>query len=414
METDEFLAYLSNVKRYSQHTITAYAEDLCQFIEFCEKVENVSEWTEVTPLVVRHFEMELMAGRLNRRKRQGRGRPKALNARSVQRKLCALRSLFRYLIHEGVVEHSPMEGVAPLKFAKKLPVFVPDYRMDTLLDKKKREQDFSGYRDYMFLLTAYCAGMRVGELEALKLEDVDFAGGVVRVTGKGNKERLVPMIEELNDAAAIYLQRRKAVLVEKGISHSFFFITDAGRPASAQYIYRHVRASLSNVEALAKRSPHVLRHSFATALLNGGAELEAIRLLLGHSSLAATQVYTHNSFERMKQVYNQAHPRAKKFRVMEVKINAVGFSASSQLEEFIQKKIGKLDKYYDGIVSIEVALKLEKDDNLENKVVEVTVGVKGQDVFASKKARKFEDAVDELYDVVKRQLVKVKEKEREG
>ena len=136
METDEFLAYLSNVKRYSQHTITAYAEDLCQFIEFCEKVENVSEWTEVTPLVVRHFEMELMAGRLNRRKRQGRGRPKALNARSVQRKLCALRSLFRYLIHEGVVEHSPMEGVAPLKFAKKLPVFVPDYRMDTLLDKK--------------------------------------------------------------------------------------------------------------------------------------------------------------------------------------------------------------------------------------------------------------------------------------
>ena len=153
METDEFLAYLSNVKRYSQHTITAYAEDLCQFIEFCEKVENVSEWTEVTPLVVRHFEMELMAGRLNCRKRQGRGRPKALNARSVQRKLCALRSLFRYLIHEGVVEHSPMEGVAPLKFAKKLPVFVPDYRMDTLLDKKKREQDFSGYRDYMFLLT---------------------------------------------------------------------------------------------------------------------------------------------------------------------------------------------------------------------------------------------------------------------
>ena len=118
METDEFLAYLSNVKRYSQHTITAYAEDLCQFIEFCEKVENVSEWTEVTPLVVRHFEMELMAGRLNRRKRQGQGRPKALNARSVQRKLCALRSLFRYLIHEGVVEHSPMEGVAPLKFAK--------------------------------------------------------------------------------------------------------------------------------------------------------------------------------------------------------------------------------------------------------------------------------------------------------
>lgn len=308
MEIDSFLSYLRNVKRYSPHTLIAYEEDLNQFIEFCEKIELIRDWTEVTSGMVRRFEVGLMAGKLEFGEGEGKRKPKPMAAKSVRRKLSSLRTFFRFQMREGKIAEDPTEVVVIPRIGKKLPVFVPDYKMDELLDEKEAgKEDFKVYRDMLVLMMAYYTGMRRSELVGLRLEDLDRSAGVIRVTGKGDKQRIVPMLDDLVEEVEHYLELRKDRV--KG-RHSFFFITDAGKPANDKFIYRHVKDCLGKVTSLSKRSPHVLRHSFATSLLNNGACIEAIRELLGHSNLAATQVYTHNSFESLKRVYNQAHPRA--------------------------------------------------------------------------------------------------------
>ena len=309
MEIESFLVYLKNVKRYSPLTLKAYEEDLNQFSEFCEKVEFIHEWTEVTSGMVRRFEVGLMSGKLEFSKGDAVYRPKAMTPKSVRRKLSSLRTFFRYQMREGLLQEDPTEVVVAPKIGKRLPVFVPDYKMDDLLDEKESGKgDFSTFRDLMFLMVAYYTGMRRSELVALRLGDLDMGAGVVRVTGKGDKQRIVPLLEDLMGEIRAYLAEREKKM--SGQRHDFFFITDTGAPANEKYVYRHVKKCLGEVTSLAKRSPHILRHSFATALLNNGACIEAIRELLGHSSLAATQVYTHNSFESLKRVYNEAHPRA--------------------------------------------------------------------------------------------------------
>lgn len=307
MEIESFLLYLKNVKRYSLSTLIAYKEDLIQFVEFCEKIEKIDEWTEVTLNVVRHFEVALISGEYYTLL-QLATKPKPLAASSVRRKLSSLRAFFRYQMHEGVLLSDPTENVILPKINKKLPVFIVDYQMDELLDKEKKDKtDFSFFRDFMFLMIAYCTGMRRSELARLKLEDFDLKAASVRVVGKGDKQRILPLLKELKDEIQFYLVEREKRVQGK---HAFFFITDVGSPVNDKYIYRHVKKHLEDITPLSKRSPHVLRHSFATALLNHGACSEAIRKLLGHSSLAATQVYAHNSFENLKRFYNQAHPRA--------------------------------------------------------------------------------------------------------
>lgn len=309
MEIETFLVYLKNVKRYSPLTLQAYEEDLNQFSEFCEKVELIHEWAEVTSGMVRRFEVGLMSGKLEFSKKEGVYKPKAMAPKSVRRKLSSLRTFFRYQMREGLLQDDPTEVVIAPKIGKRLPVFVPDYKMDELLeDKECGKEDFSVFRDLMFLMVAYYTGMRRSELVALKLGDLDMGAGIVRVTGKGDKQRIIPLLEDLVAEIRDYLEEREKVMHNK--QHDFFFVTDNGDPANEKYVYRHVKKCLGEVTSLTKRSPHVLRHSFATSLLNNGACIEAIRELLGHSSLAATQVYTHNSFESLKRVYNQAHPRA--------------------------------------------------------------------------------------------------------
>ena len=193
MEIDSFLEYLQDVKRYSPHTLAAYAKDLNQFVEFCEKIELIGEWKEVTPKMVRRFEAGLMTGGLEFGEGEHARRPKAMTARSVCRKLSSIRSLFGYLMREGIVEDDPVELVLPPKIGKKLPVFVPTDEMDELLKKKFNPNDFSMLRDFMILEVAYCTGMRRAELVGLKVEDADMSGKVFRITGKGNKQRLVPL-----------------------------------------------------------------------------------------------------------------------------------------------------------------------------------------------------------------------------
>lgn len=307
MEIDSFLSYLKNIKRYSALTITAYKEDLNQFREFCEKVELIRQDEEITSKMVRRFEMGLMSGGLKIGGVDGEEKLRPMTARSVRRKLSSLRTYFRYLVREGKLTEDPTEIVVVPKMGKRLPVFVPDYQMDEVLDKHASDKDFANIRDRMVLMTAYYTGMRRSELVALKLEDVDLGGAVIRVNGKGDKQRIVPMLPEFAGYLRIYLNKREELVGEK---HQFVFVTDKGKPVYDKFIYRLAVKYLGEVTSLKKRSPHVLRHSFATALLNNGACIEAIRELLGHAGLAATQIYTHNSFESLKKVYNQAHPRA--------------------------------------------------------------------------------------------------------
>jgi integrase/recombinase XerC len=258
MEIESFLLYLKNVKRYSPLTLVAYEEDLIQFSEFCEKIELIHEWTEVTLDVVRHFEVELLSGRIFVSLKK-KSKPKRLAASSVRRKLSSLRAFFRYLLREGVLSVDPMENIVLPKMNKRLPVFVPDYQMDELLDGKDVDtDDFSFFRDLMFMMVAYYTGMRRSELVRLRLIDFDFGADVVRVTGKGDKQRILPLLRDLKEEVLSYLSKRETIVNGE---HDFFFITDKGKPVNDKYIYRHVKKSLSHVLTLSKRSPHVLRHS---------------------------------------------------------------------------------------------------------------------------------------------------------
>lgn len=303
MEINSFLTYLKDIKRYSPHTITAYEEDLNQFLFYCKQVELIHDFSEITSKMVRRWEAGLMSGKVE----QKEGQRAVFTAKSVKRKLSSLRTFFRYLIREGKMTEDPTEVVIAPKVGKRLPVYVPDYQMDILLDGDELTGGFPEVRDRLVLMMAYYTGIRRSEIVGLKVDDVDMAARSIKVSGKGGKQRMVPMTDELTEEVRDYIERRNEIV---GGKHNCFFVTDKGAPVYDKFIYRLVVKYLGEVTSLSKRSPHVLRHSFATALLNNGACIEAIRELLGHSSLAATQIYTHNSFESLKKVYNQAHPRA--------------------------------------------------------------------------------------------------------
>ena len=293
MDIAPFLSYLENVKRYSPHTLLAYMEDLGQFLDYCATINEVNDFPDVTSKMVREWMViEMSKGR---------------KATTTRRKLSVLRTLFKYLMREGRLAEDPTETIILPKTGRRLPVFVPDYQMDEILDSEDLQGGFPEVRDRLVLLMAYCTGMRRSELVGLKIRDIDFAGKSLVITGKGNKQRLIPLANELIADMQVYLEFRKKQITRE---HGYFFITDKGAPVYDKFIYRLVVRCLGKVTTSSKRSPHVLRHTFATQLLNNGACIEAIRALLGHSDLSATQVYTHNSFENLIKVFNQAHPRA--------------------------------------------------------------------------------------------------------
>lgn len=293
MDIASFLSYLKDVKRYSPHTLTAYKEDLGQFEAYCRTINDVRAISDITPKIVRDWVVIKMS--------------EGLNASTVKRKLSSLRTFFKHQMREGLLDSDPTEMVASPKTGRKLPVFVQDYQMDELLDEQELEGGFPEFRDRLVLLMAYYTGMRRSELVGLKMEDVDLNGKSLMVNGKGGKQRILPLANELIEDIKWYVEMREGVV---GGKHAVFFVTDKGRPVYDKFIYRLVEKYLKLYTTLSKRSPHVLRHTFATQLLNNGACIEAIRELLGHSDLSATQVYTHNSFENLKKVFNQAHPRA--------------------------------------------------------------------------------------------------------
>lgn len=291
--TDSFLDYLRYERNYSDDTVKAYGEDIRQFQEFGGEDVGLQSPSEVVVDVVREWMIHLMN--------------LGYATTSVNRKLSSLRSYYKYLLRKGEVKVDPLRKITGPKNKKNLPVFVKESEMNRLLDDENFGEGFEGCRDHLVIAMFYATGMRLSELIGLDDGDVDFAASVIKVTGKRNKQRLIPFGEELRVEMEAYVkQRDESVPVRSGA----FFVRKTGERLYPNIVRKIVTRNLSKVVTVKKRSPHVLRHTFATSMLNHEAELGAIKELLGHESLATTEIYTHTTFEELKKVYNQAHPRA--------------------------------------------------------------------------------------------------------
>lgn len=294
MLIDSFLEYLKSERNYSVATVENYAIDLVQFETFFESLNEGITWEKVDASVVREWEVQLLDD-------------KKMSAASVNRKLSALRSFYRYLLMVGKVEANPMLKIAGPKNKSKLPVFVREKEMESLFEIMNSDKSFKGLRDRLVILMFYLTGMRRAELLSLKDADVDFSLKQIKVTGKRNKQRIIPMGTELMDAVREYVSERRASFA---VCSESLFVNDDGLPLTVGEVTRIVKDNLAKVTTSKKRTPHVLRHSFATALLNADADLPSIQKLLGHESLKTTEVYTHLSFEELKDAYKNAHPRS--------------------------------------------------------------------------------------------------------
>lgn len=287
----DYLNFLAREKKYSPHTLLAYENDLSQWACYFEKAYEISDPDKVTLSMVRSFIAEqIQAG---------------MEPRSVNRKISALRSFFKFALRQGKVRQNPLRLIHGPKASKRLPVYVEKSQMEKLLSAEITPE-FSSYRDHLILELLYGTGIRLSEALQLKEQDIDLNQGHLKVLGKRNKERIVPITHHLGKLIRNYLDKKS----EQGFQAPVLLVSDKGLPMYPRLVYQIVNKNLSEVSTLQKKSPHVLRHTYATHLLDNGAELNAIKELLGHSSLAATQVYTHNSIERLKEVYKQAHPKS--------------------------------------------------------------------------------------------------------
>ena len=288
-----FLNYLTHEKRYSTHTLIAYTKDLEQFQSFLEQFEVLeiaqAEYTHVRAFMVHFIE-------------------KKYSTRSVNRKISTLKAFFKFLSIQNPQQINPTQRIVAPKSPKRLPKFVEETNTNRLFDEIVFEHTFEGQRNRLVLTILYATGIRRAELLSLKLKDVDVYNQTIKVLGKGKKERVIPFNSFLSEALRSYLPLRNEFCTDP--TNHFLIITDKSQPAYPKFIHNVVHQYLGLVSSVQQRSPHILRHSFATHLLNNGAELNNIKEMLGHSSLAATQVYTHNSIEKLKKAYNLAHPRA--------------------------------------------------------------------------------------------------------
>lgn len=284
----KYLNYLEFEKRSSKHTVISYSNDILSFIESLietKELENIQD-TDIRTWVVQLSEQKH-------------------SSRSINRKIIAVRSFFVYLMKFEYITTNPAAKTHALKTKKRLPQFIETNSMSNLFKLVEFDEGFVGLRDKLVLDLLYSTGMRRAELLTLQISSFDFGNNTVKILGKRNKERLVPLIPELSGIIQKYLQERAKIAQ----SHEFVIVTDKGTKAYEQLIYRIVKKYLGQVTTLEKKSPHVLRHTFATHLLNNGADLHDIKELLGHANLSATQIYTHNSFEKLKDIYKQSHPR---------------------------------------------------------------------------------------------------------
>lgn len=291
---DSFFKYLKFEKRYSPKTIVAYQSDIGQFAKFLEESYQESQVESATHGLIRSWIVSLVENKIE--------------ARSINRKIACLRSFYKFCLKQEAIEKNPMGKIKVLKTQKKLPHFVHEEDMTKLLDHVEFPNDFEGWRSRLIIELFYGTGIRLSELIGLKESQVKLGERTIKVIGKRNKERVIPFSKGIVAIIESYLVARNREIELK--DHGYMFVGVSGEPLYPMMVYRLVRKYLDEFTSVEKRSPHVLRHSFATHLLNKGAEINAVKDLLGHTSLAATQVYTHNSMEKLKKVFDQAHPKA--------------------------------------------------------------------------------------------------------
>ena len=296
MNYNDFIDYLRYERRVSAHTVTAYEGDLSQFFAFLEEKLEIHQLSDVHSEDIRAWVISLLED-------------ESLEPRSVGRKISAVKAFYRYKLKIKELSVNPTLTIHTPKIAKKLPQYVEQRDMEHLFTDIPFEETFEGLRDRTILELFYATGMRESELLNLKTQDIHFQDNTIKVLGKRNKERLIPFGNRLSELLTMYLENLQKKFSD-GTENNYIFVTDKGEQLYPKAVYRIVRKYLDMVTTIDKRSPHVLRHTFATHLLNNGADLNAIKTILGHSSLAATQVYTHNSIEQLKSIYKQAHPRA--------------------------------------------------------------------------------------------------------
>ncbi|WP_018667901.1 site-specific tyrosine recombinase/integron integrase [Bacteroides gallinarum] len=291
--TDSFLDYLLYERNYSEGTVKYYRADILELQEFGEELLGDLTPSDVDAELVREWIASLM--------------DRGCASSTINRKLSSIRTYYKYLLRRGEVATDPLQKVTGPKKKKPLPVFLREGEVNRLLDDIDFGEGFEGCRDRMIIEMFYATGMRLSELIGLDDEDIDFSASLIKVTGKRNKQRLIPFDEELRCSIQEYVKVRNEAFP---VRSDAFFIRKNGERLNRGIVAYIVKRNLSKVVTVKKRSPHVLRHTFATAMLNNGADLGSIKELLGHESLATTEVYTHTTFEELKKVYNQAHPRA--------------------------------------------------------------------------------------------------------
>jgi len=292
---NEFLQYLQYEKNYSPHTVLSYRNDLNQFCEFQKK--SFDDFSSPDTITAQHIQQWILSF-------MGNG----TSARTLSRKISTLKSFWRFMLRRGYTEKNPMLKIILPKTKKPLPTFFKEKEMERVLDDTFLPNDFERIRDRTILETFYATGIRLSELLNIKDIDIDLVQGSLKVLGKRNKERIIPLSLEFCKEVERYIELRNETVE---LTDNNLFVRKNGQKLYPKLIYNIVSGKMSEVSSQQKRSPHVLRHTFATAMLNNGADINAVKELLGHSSLAATQVYTHTSFEELHKIYKTAHPRAK-------------------------------------------------------------------------------------------------------
>ena len=289
MLKNKFITYLSSEKRFSEHTVKSYTTDLTQFTSFLSaEFQIVDDISEISFQIIRTWIASLLE--------------KGISPRSVNRKISTLKSYFKFLIREGAIVENPMMKVVAPKSKKRLPVFIEEDQIASLLNEVRFEEGFVGQRNKLIIELFYVTGIRLSELINIRTSDVDFNNQLIKVLGKRNKERLIPLSSSMVDSLSNF--------IEKNQQNQFLFTNLDGKKLYTKLVYRLVNKYIGKISSVNKKSPHILRHTFATHMLNNGADINAIKELLGHANLSATQVYTHTTIEKLKTVYKQAHPRA--------------------------------------------------------------------------------------------------------
>lgn len=293
MSISHYIEYIKRERKYSIHTLTAYEKDLLTFQQFCEEQFEVSNIDQIPYSIIRSWVVSLVeAGKTNR---------------TVNRKISVLRSYYNFLLRLETIKVSPLRKHVPLKQSKKVHIPFSEKEMEQLFEENHFEDSYKGILQKTIIEILYSTGIRRAEMISLKMNDLSFDSKTIRVVGKRNKERIIPMMNSLELSLKNYIEATKLNIMYE--PKSFLLQTEKGKILPENFVYKTVNDYISLVSTKVKRSPHMLRHSFATHLLNKGANLNAVKDLLGHASLAATQVYTHTSIDKMKQVYAKAHPR---------------------------------------------------------------------------------------------------------